>query len=102
MVDSFLTVALIALATYRVAWMLAGERGPFDLFERWRDFVGSRYPLRKDGQQSWQELGFNCTWCIGFYAALALYGLWQLDFTRWLVYWLAIAGLQVILNKKFG
>ncbi len=101
--DSFLTLVVMALATYRVAWMMAGERGPLDLFERWRDYLSHKFPLRADGTQHWIELGFNCPYCLGFWIAPALYGLWEVsELTRILVYILAISGLQVILLKKAG
>jgi len=63
---------LAVLAVYRVTRMItqAGEDGPFDLFARWRDFVG---------QATWIGRGFHCFYCVSFWAGLAA-ALWLCAF----------------------
>ena len=55
---------LSILAVYRGAWLLAMERGPFDLAMRLRSIIADRY-----GDQHWLAEGFNCPLCISFWLA---------------------------------
>ena len=62
-----------ALAVYRVARMAALERGPFEVFERWRGFV-----LRRCGLASWVFDGFTCPLCLSFWLGF-IGALWVAD-----------------------
>jgi hypothetical protein len=91
--------ALYGLAVWRVAAMLAGERGPFDLFDKWRRFVGAKFPP-KGSRQHWVEFGFNCPLCISFW--LSLMTAWVLtppDLIWYLVAAMAASAVTSILAK---
>jgi len=81
---------IIALASYRAARMIAQEEGPFSLFSKVRYRVDPK-------QDTWVGRGINCPLCIGIYSSIALWGLYQC--LPILVFILAIAGLQTILQR---
>jgi hypothetical protein len=50
--------------------------------------------------RKWIIEGVSCPLCIGFWASAVLLGLSYLDYAVYLVVWLAVAGLQVVLQKQ--
>lgn len=89
-----LWVILAALATYRVARMIALEDGPMDVFSSMREAVG---------QKSWVGRGLHCVLCISFWLSWLVSLL--LPFNSWQEYLLAslgIAGVVVALHKILG
>jgi hypothetical protein len=100
MVSSAVEIAIIALAAYRVAWLITAERGPFDLAEKWRGFIMEKYPITREKPQHWISVGWNCPLCAGFWVSAVLYGLWQWEISRFLIIFLAIAGLQAFLERR--
>lgn len=86
-----ISFTLCTFAVYRVAYMLAYEDGPFDLFSRWREFVG---------QKDWIGRGFHCPLCMSWWlSAIAGLYLAKLDVQLVLLYWFAIAGATLLLHK---
>lgn len=85
-----LTLLLLALATYRLARMVASEEGPAGLFQALRGHFDP-------DQHTWVGRGLNCALCVGVWTAPLVLGLWWL----WppLVWWPAVAGAAVILTK---
>lgn len=68
-----MTFALILLAigaTFRTAYLVVHERGPWGTSERLRSWVVNRY-----GGKSWQAEGIGCMLCVSFWAALFWGGL---------------------------
>lgn len=92
-------VALAALASYRVARMLAQETGPFALFRRFREAISLRFP-GKGRREHWIAEGVSCPLCEGFYISPLFFGLIYLDYVKFAVYALAVAGLQTFLQKN--
>lgn len=87
---------LLALATYRLSYMLVYEAGPFHIFSRVRLWV-------KAGEYDCIENGSNsvlcCIWCTSVWAAIALYAL---SFAPWGVHViavLAISGAAIIIHN---
>lgn len=90
-------VVIAALASYRVARMLATERGPFDWFIDFRSSI-----INKPEQKVWIVKGITCPLCIGLYSSFALFGLTYVDYVVYLVVGLAVAGLQTVLQTREG
>jgi hypothetical protein len=96
-----LSLLLCALATYRVAYLIAVEDGPADLLRRLRAAAERRYPpvLVEPGvlEDSNVVRGLTCPLCVSFWAALPVYAL------SWLappvVWWLGIAGAVLIIHR---
>lgn len=81
---------LCTFAVYRVAYMIAFEEGPFDLFSRWREFVG---------QKDWIGRGFHCPLCMSWWLA-GLAGLYLGEtVVQSILYWFAVAGATLLLHK---
>lgn len=60
MEEGFLFIVL-ALATYRVSWMVATEEGPFSAFLWLRNrFI----------KNNWVSRGIRCPFCLSFWAGL--------------------------------
>lgn len=57
-----IALILAALATWRVAYMITTEEGPFSLFTTLR---GALDP----DQRTWLGRGLNCVFCVSFWAA---------------------------------
>lgn len=64
---SVLAYVLTALATYRLAYLVANERGPFDAATALRSWV-----LRRVGLDSkhWFYAGISCVKCLSWWLAL--------------------------------
>lgn len=87
-----LHLILAILATYRIAAMIARERGPYDVFVTVRSWVHMRY-----GEKSWQGEGISCPLCISFWTALPIALVIVPDPWLWPLWWLGIAGAAVVL-----
>ena len=84
----WLPLALVVLAVYRVAYMVAVETGPFALSERLRGLVYHRF-----GKDSWVFEGIGCPLCVSFWLALPFAVVLRPALDLWLfVLWLGIAG----------
>lgn len=82
------TLALLTLAVYRVAYLIAIDEGPFSVIEKMRSRIDPN-------QASWLGRGLRCVGCVSFWlalgAALLISGSW-LD-------WLALAGGALVIHK---
>ena len=72
---------LVGLAGWRVAALISYERGPFNIFLKFRQKLGFEH---KNGEPvSWPENFLtnmiSCPWCLGLYAAILMWGLWQIS-----------------------
>lgn len=82
------TLALLALAVYRVSVIVAVDEGPFSLFAALRERVDPH-------QATWLGRGLRCVGCVSFWLSLIaalLIGGSILD-------WLALAGGVLVLHK---
>lgn len=60
------TLTILAiLATFRTAYLVVYEDGPWDAAVRLRSFFINRY-----GATSWQGKGIQCMLCVSFWVAL--------------------------------
>ena len=56
-------ILLLGLATYRVAWMVAREEGPFGVFTWLRGKIDPH-------QRTWVGRGLSCAGCVSFWLAM--------------------------------
>ena len=111
-ITNWLELALITLATYRLALMLSTEAGAFGVFDKFRSLVAKHFPGKpiltdspvtsgKYYRQHWLTEGVNCPLCVGFWLSPVCVGLWISGqiVAQVLVLCLAIAGLQTFLTK---
>lgn len=96
-----LEFTIYALATWRLASLLAAEAGPLDILSRLRVRLGVEY-TPDDKVLTHNELarGLVCVWCnsvwIGMGWALAWY-LWPVSW--WLAAPLALSAVAVVVQK---
>lgn len=75
-------VVIIGLAAWRATALMSYERGPFDIFLRFRRLLGFEHD-EKGEPNSWPSntlaRTFSCSWCLGGYATAGMWGLWQIS-----------------------
>ncbi len=96
-IDLIAWVVLASLANYKAAHMISqdGDNGPFNLFQKLRDKVGTK---------TWVGEGLHCFSCTSFWGALiaALLIGSGLPFFQFLLVWGAVATLALIVWRYFG
>lgn len=103
-----IAVLLAAFAVYRIAFMIAREEGPFDVFDRLRALAGN-LPEQRDGNRRrphWIQRGLGCPLCISWWLALpaafiVVYSLSQPPLMA-LALWPCIAGICLFLYQLGG
>lgn len=80
---------ILALATWRLAYMLVYEDGLFDVFDRIRRVANNREATGKL---------LSCVWCCSVWTAGGVLLLWQFDAGRVIVYVLALSALAITLH----
>lgn len=80
---------ILALAAWRLAYMLVYEEGLFEVFDRMRRVANN-----------WETAGklLSCVWCCSVWTAAGLLLLWQFDAGRVIVYVLALSALAITLH----
>ena len=85
---------LAILATYRVAYLITSEDGPFEIATRVRSLFG---------QRTWVGRGFHCVLCVSFWLSLIptilFVWLWWLAWPVAILTWLGIAGGVLVVAK---
>ncbi|HEY7540589.1 MAG TPA: DUF1360 domain-containing protein [Methylomirabilota bacterium] len=80
---------IAALATWRVAFLLARERGPWRLFARWR----------QSARGVVGEL-LRCVKCVGLWVAIPFaFFVRGADWPELVVTWLALAGVTALIDE---
>ncbi len=71
---------LIGLAAWRMTALLTYERGPFDVFMRFRQLLGFDHD-EKGEPTEWPgntlARAFSCPWCLGLYMAVVAWAFWE-------------------------
>lgn len=71
---------LIGLAAWRLTALLSYERGPFDVFLRFRQLLGFDHN-EKGEPESWPgntlARTFSCPWCLGLYMVVVSWAIWE-------------------------
>ena len=75
-------VIIVGLAAWRLTALISYERGPFDVFLRFRQVLGFEHD-DKGEPESWPGNTLarivSCPWCLGLYSVAGMYGVWQLE-----------------------
>ena len=107
-----IAVLLAAFAVYRLAFMIAREEGPFDMFDRLRaraarlpvEFQSGEFANRT--RPHWIQRGLGCPLCISWWlslpaAGIVVYSLSQPPLMA-LALWPCIAGICLFLYQLGG
>ena len=100
--NEFVLLIICALAVHRLAEMLSLDDGPFDIFMNLRGWL-NQAPMESWNIKRTLSNLLTCVHCAGFWLAL-LFGLLfaSSSIVNYLLYSIAIAGLQSILACNFG
>lgn len=86
-------LVLAALASYRLAQLIAVDEGPASIFLRFRAFVGA-YDYGPNGQPvTWVGRLFSCPYCIGVYTSILMAVMVLLPGT-WIDVFLVVLGIM--------
>lgn len=90
---------LIGLGAWRLAALLAYERGPYGVLVRFRERLGFEHD--ENGRPNtwpgdWREV-FSCVWCLSIWTAPLMWGLWQFE-SLLVVIW-AAATIVIIVER---
>jgi hypothetical protein len=85
-----------SLATFRLSHLLTLERGPFAIFERFRN-------LMPGGRGSLKEL-VNCIWCFSLTAsAIVCLILWagglRMYWDMWVLHWFSFSSVCLLVHR---
>ena len=80
-------LVVLALATWRLAYLVSRERGPWGLVERVRLKLGG---------------ALVCLYCASVWTSLLVWALWRVEMGRAVVIVLAISGLALLLHRYTG
>ena len=93
---------IIALAAFRLSEMIVIDNGPFDIFFNFRGWV-NKPPVNK---LIWLTISdaISCVHCIGVWTAgaLALLSLLNNPVIDFIIFILAVSGLQSVIAGKLG
>lgn len=92
-------VIITALAVWRASEMISDEEGPFSIFARLRSITPKAPPW------GWIGRGFDCPWCVSFWAALVAVGWLYLSghlFDLWMfpLWWFGLSGGSCFLTAS--
>jgi hypothetical protein len=110
------TVVLLGLSSFAITYILKYTRGPFEIFERFRIFIGLEIPVISYdvvGKVNFEDLKeddnpdkffaklFGCHWCLTTWVSLFLSVLYYLvlgnDVATFLFVWFASIGISGII-----
>ena|SRR3990167_8019232 len=91
---------LIGLGAWRVSALFSYEKGPFDIFFKFRKFIGFEH--RSTGEPiAWPDSFLtnmiSCVWCVGLWSAALMWGVWQISQAAVIV--LAAAAILISVEK---
>jgi hypothetical protein len=95
-------LAIIGLGAWRLALLLTSEGGPFEVFERWRRFVGVPAPGEAiEGRLGFLATLFTCLYCMTAWTAAAMWAINEIEPRVALVLagWGLALGLGLVLNR---
>lgn len=97
--QSPLNLLILALVCYRLSRLITLEDGPFDIFLIIQNIAGAR-DFNSNGRiRTWHGRLISCPYCLGVWVAIPLAIIYSGIQWYSLLIWLAIAGLQSVLQS---
>lgn len=98
---NLLDFTLIGLATWRVSSLLVTEAGPFDIFQRLRDWLRV-YPVKTGDEVVCQSESaafgmFCCIWCMSVWISALMLAVHTV--APVVVWWLAVSALAIVAQQ---
>ena len=69
---------ILALTTWRITSLLVSEKGPADVFVKFREWAGVKWHTNAKGQRTtrygtnWVASGLTCAWCTSVWVGFGL------------------------------
>lgn len=110
MTDSWLTLFICGLATFRLSVMLSNDDGPGKIFSKLRSALKREAKQNPTLRKSDIHNGIDCSRCSSVWVALpmALYGFQHESLHAWItetgdvfLSWMALSGLAILFNRMF-
>lgn len=90
---------VLALATWRISYMLVVEDGPYDILDKIRRKLGVEYA--SDGtpysENTWGNL-FTCVWCISVWVGTLFFVIDYINMT-WIGIPFALSAISILANE---
>jgi len=97
---TLLDILIIGLASFRTAQLFCVDDGPYDVFKIIREDLKS---LSVNGSLYRNLYALiQCPYCLGIWFAIIFYLMYMVNFLRFPVHILAIAGVQTLLQTVSG
>lgn len=96
-----LNLILLALASWRLSYLLVNEPGPFQVFATLRYYAGASWVECTEQQQNAIKNPFCCVYCMSLYTSaflLIVQGVWS-DGGALLTLWLAVAAGVIFIQE---
>lgn len=102
--EQLIRIFLLILATWRISNLFVWERGPYDIFGKFRNLLQITTITTLEGNQenySENEIGklFSCLWCLSPYVALTLFLISHFEVGKIIVEIFALSGGAILVSK---
>lgn len=89
---------VLSLASWRITSLLVNEGGPFDIFARFRGFIGVYYDEYSNvhGKNVFAK-AFTCVWCLGFWVSIVAASLLLPDYIELWQYPFAVLAMNAVI-----
>ena len=101
LIDRLILIIFCSFGVYRISQLLVLDDGPFQLFKRFRRYLGIIAAEEPGPGLKWSiaEL-FRCTFCIGFWLALIPAAMFAHNVAEFIAIWFGVAGIQTYLQYQ--
>lgn len=103
---SLLEFILLAFAVWRVTSMIALEDGPWDIFAKFRKFVGVDYDEYRQPTifNTTFAKGIVCVWCASMWVAFvgAFASPYSVNVLGFILSWLALSALAILIDEAIN
>lgn len=103
---NLLEFALLVLAFWRLTSLVSQEDGPWDMFAKFRNFVGVRYDEYSQPTifKNTIAKGIVCIWCASVWFAFpaAFLSPYTVGIVSFILNWLAISGLIILTDEAIN
>jgi hypothetical protein len=101
---TILQILVAALALWRICALFSYERGPFDMFLKFRELIGISHDdagLVDAIKETWIAKLFSCVWCLSMFSSLFYVPLWYFfpEAMFWACMPFALSALAITFQK---
>lgn len=88
---------VLSLASWRITSLLVNEAGPFDIFAKFRHFIGVYYDEYSHVKgKNVIAKAFTCIWCLGFWISV-VFSLFLIPYILWWQYPFVVLAMNAVI-----